>query len=107
MQLEESVAAATAVVGYDIIQGNSLRQSDRPRNLVGVALCGSAAALDCEVDIFVGQVRVGNIYNKATGGPTRDHIFPIRAFVPANQEVHAYVVTAPGTNPLNILMDFA
>lgn len=107
MQLEESIAAATAVVGFDLLSGNSLRQSDRPRTIVGVGLAGSAAALDTEVDIFVGQIRVGNIYNKATGAVTRDHMFAMRSTVPPNQEVHAYVVDAPATNPINILVDFA
>lgn len=107
MQLEESVAAATAVIGYDLLANNSLRQSDRGRSMVGVGLAGSAAAMDTEIDIFIGQVRVGNVYNKATGAVTRDHMFAMRAYVPPNQEVHAYVVDAPATNPINILVDFA
>ena len=106
MLLSESIAAATAVVGYDLIEGNSLKQSDKPRSLIAAALAGSAAALDTLVDIFVGQVKVGAMYNSAVGAPNRDHLFRIGVYVPANQEIHAYVVDAPATNPINIILDF-
>ena len=106
MLLSASIPAATAVVGYDLIEGNSLKQSDKPRSLIAAALAGSAAALDTVVDLFVGQVKVGGMYNSAVGAPNRDHLFRIGVYVPANQEVHAYVVDAPATNPINIILDF-
>ena len=106
MILQTSIAAATAVVGYDLVAGNSLRQSDRARTLVAVGLAGSAAALDSEVDIFVGQVKVGSVFNSGTGAPNRDSMFRVGAFVPPNQEVHAYVTDAAASNPLNVSMDF-
>jgi len=101
-----SVAAATAVVDYDLCRDQPWQQSNRARAIRGVALAGSAAALDTKVRILVGALQVGDAYNSATGAPTRDHLFPIRAFVPPGEEVHAIVVDAPATNPINLLVDF-
>tara|TARA_Y100000310_G_scaffold336001_2_gene419455 strand:+ start:957 stop:1283 length:327 start_codon:yes stop_codon:yes gene_type:complete len=106
MLLQESIAAATAVVGYDLLKDNSLRQSDRARRIVAVGMAGSAAALDTEADLFIGQVKVGNIFNSATGAPDRDSMYRVGAYVPPNQEVHLYVVDAPATNPINPAIDF-
>lgn len=106
MLLQSSIPAATAVVGFDLVAGNSLRQSDQARKIVSVGLTGSAAALDTEAELFVGQVKVGNIFNSATGAPNRDSMYRIGAYVPANQEVHLYVKDAPATNPINPAIDF-
>lgn len=106
MLAQESIAAAIAVVGYDLLQNNSLRQSDRTRRIVAVGLAGSAAALDTETELFVGQVKIGNVFNSSTGAPNRDSMYRMGALVPANQEVHLYVVDAPATNPINPAVDF-
>ena len=101
-----SVAAATAVVGYDLARDTTWQQSSQPRVLRGAALAGSAAALDTKAEVFRGSVKIGELYNTATGAPTRDHLFPIGAYIPPNEEVRVLVTDAPGTNPINLLMDF-
>ena len=106
MLVQVSVAAATAVLGYDLLRDNPFQQSASARRIVAVALKGSAAALDSKVDLMVGALKVGEIFNSGTGAPNRDDLFRIGAFVPPNQEVHAYVTDAPATNPLNLAIDF-
>lgn len=101
-----SIAAATAVVGYDLAQNTYWQQSNRPRFLKGLALAGSAAALDTKVRVQVGAQQVGEAYNLATGAPTKDHMMDIGAIVPAGEEVHVFVEDAPATNPINGILDF-
>jgi len=102
-----SIAAATAVLGFDLARDTYWQQSDRPRNIVAIGLAGSAAALDTKVRIMVGAHQVGEIFNSNTGAPDRDSMFRIAAFVPAGSEVHAFVDDAPASNPINMAVDFA
>ena len=101
-----SVAAATAVVGYDLARDTYWQQHSRPRRLVAVGLKGSAAALDTKVRIMVGSNQVGELYNDGTGAPNKDSMFRIGAPIPAGTEVHAFVDDAPTTNAINLVMDF-
>jgi lipid-binding SYLF domain-containing protein len=101
-----SVAAATAVVGYDLARDTVWQQSTKARAVAGLALKGSAAALDTEVDIYVDNVRVGNLFNSGTGAPNRDDLFRSGAYVPAGSEVHLLIKDAPATNPINVLVEF-
>ena len=101
-----SIAAATAVLDYDLFRDKLWRQSGRPRRIVAIGLAGSAAALDSKARLTIGAVEVGEIYNAATGAVLRDHMFRIGAHVPAGAEVHLYVTDAPTTNPLNASVDF-
>ena len=101
-----SIAAATAVIGYDLSTGQTWKQSIRPRTLRGAALAGSAAAGDTKVEIFRGSVKVAELYNTATGFPTRDHLFPVGAMIPGGEEISVLVVDAPASNPINPLLDF-
>ena len=101
-----SVAAATAVVGYDLARDTYWQQHSRPRRIVAVGLSGSAAALDTKIRILVGSNQVAEVFNDGTGAPNRDSMFRIGATVPAGTEVHAFVDDAPATNPINLAVDF-
>jgi hypothetical protein len=101
-----SIAAATAVIGYDLARDTTWSQSSTPRILRGIALAGSAAAGDTKVEVFRGSVKVAEAYNSATGFPTRDHLFPVGAPIPPNEEVAVIVDDAPATNPINLIMEF-
>ena len=107
MIAQTSTAAATAVLGYNLLRDSVFDQVSWPRVLRGAALAGSSAALDTKVEIFVGTNKVAELYNTATGAPNRDHLFPINARVGAGEEVSAVIVDAPATNPINGLFDFA
>ena len=100
-----TVAAATAVAGYDLLRDQTWRVSSRRRTLRGCAVAGSAAAGDCSFDLYIDQYHVGRFYNLATGWPTRDHIVPLRGnFVPPGATISAIMHTAPTTNPINVIM---
>lgn len=103
-----SVAAATAVVGFDLLTNQAqLRQSGGNRTLESVALTGSAAAGDSEVSIRIGNTEVARLFNSATGFPTQDaaKVDVGGAFIPAGEPLQALVLDAPATNPLNVQMD--
>ena len=102
-----SIAAATAVVGYDLAQATTWRVSNLPRRALAAGLAGSAAALDTKVDIFVGNVKVGEMYNSALGAPNRDAMFRIGYLVPAGAPISVIVTDAPATNPINFALDLA
>ena len=101
-----SILAATAIVGYDLFADQSWQQSDRPRRINALGLNGSAAGLDTEVELFIGNLKVGNVFNTTTGAVNRDAMFRVGDIIPANTEVHLYVVDAPVTNPINASIDF-
>lgn len=102
-----SIAAATAVLGYDLLTNRAdIAVSGRPRVLRAIGLTGSAAAGDSAVDIKVGNAIVASLYNSATGFPTNDAAkFPTSYHVPAGVPISAIVTDAPVTNPLNFLID--
>tara|TARA_Y100000310_G_C20673931_1_gene811784 strand:- start:2624 stop:2953 length:330 start_codon:yes stop_codon:yes gene_type:complete len=103
--VQTSVAAATAVVGYDLLVNTTYKSSNLPRRIIAVALAGSAAALDTEAQVMVGNTEVARIFNSATGAPNRDSMFRVGAAVPANQEIMVRIVDAPATNPINLALD--
>lgn len=103
---EASVAAATAVVGYDLAQATVWQSARTPRALVGFALKGSAAAGDTKVDILVDTFKIGEKFNTGTGFPNNDDVLPMRALIPPNALLHILVTDAPATNPINVLCQF-
>lgn len=102
-----SVAAATAVVGYDLAANTIWQQQSVARALTGFALKGSAAATDTKVSVYVDTVKVGEFWNTGTGFPNMDDLFPLDSnYVPAGAMIHIYVDDAPGTNPINLMITF-
>lgn len=101
-----SVAAATAVVGYDLATGTNWQRSAKDRALNGFALAGSAAAGDTKVDLLIDTVKVGEFYNTVLAMPTGDHLYPLGVYVPAGCDIHIYVTDAPATNPINGMLAF-
>ena len=100
-----SIAAATAITGYDLFRDQTWRVAARPRRLRGCAVCGSTAAGDCSFDLFIDQFHVGRFYVLATGWPTRDHVVPLAGnFVPPGATIAAIMVTAPTANPINVIL---
>lgn len=102
-----SVAAATAVVGYDLLTNRPDIASGSARRIIrSLGLTGSAAAGDTSVDIKVGNRTVATLYNNATGFPTADAGKFVTAYnVPPGSPVSAIVTDAPATNPINLLVD--
>lgn len=100
-----SVAAATAVVGYNLATGQTWRSAPYNRRLAGMGLAGSAAALDTHVRIMVGQEEVGDMFNASTGAVTRDDMFGVGALIPAGTEIMVIVDDAAASNPINGALD--
>lgn len=104
---EVSVAAATAVVGYDLFNDEWFQSWPDDRTLTGIGVAGSTAALDSEIELFVGIRKVGNYMNKAAGAVLMDaHRVELDAEVDAGEMLHAYVTDAPATNPLNVMIEW-
>lgn len=102
-----SVAAATAVVGYDLLTNRpDIAVASVNRTLRAVGLTGSAAAGDAAVDIKVASRTVATLFNSGTGFPAADASkFDTFFSVPAGAPVSVIVTDAPATNPLNLLID--
>jgi len=102
-----SVAAATAVVGYDLLTNRpEITSSAMRRTIRSLALTGSVAAGDTEIDVKVGNRVVATMFNTATGFPTNDASkFPTSYIVPPGSPVSVIVKDAPATNALNLLID--
>ena len=106
MALEQvSIAAATAVVDYDLLQDSLFRTSQAARRVAAIGMAGSAAALDTIADLFVGTEKVATLYNSAVGANDRDSMFRVGANVPAGQPIRLIIKDAPSTNPINVAMD--
>lgn len=99
-----SVAAATAVLNYDLTNGTLWAVQGNDRVLTGIAICGSAAAGDSKVDLFIDQVKVAELYNTSTGFPTKDHFYNLNNFVPKGSKISLIVTDAASTNPLNCVI---
>ena len=100
-----SIAAASATVDTDLLSDAVFQSASRGRQLIAAALTGSAAAGDSEVRLAVGSVQVGKLFNSNTAFPDNNDLFGVGAGVPPNTALHAYVVDAPATNPINMVLD--
>lgn len=102
---EVSIAAATAVVGYDLLSGESWTVDGRDRVVRGIALAGSAAAGDTIIEVKAASNVIAKKYNQTTGFPNRDNMLPVNGRIPAGQKITAPVVDAAATNAINLILD--
>lgn len=106
--ISESVAAATAVVGYDLMKGSRHQQVEYMRSLQSMKLCGSAAKGDTEVELFIGDEFIGNFFNTTEGagvfGVKEDEVDLGNVMVYPGEKIHAYVADAPTTNAINVTL---
>mgnify|MGYP001608579721 CR=1 FL=1 len=100
-----SIAAATAILGYDLFTGQVWARSPVDRTLEGLALKGSAAGGDTEVEFYIDEIRVADMFNNTTGFPNNDDLLPLESlFIPEGALLRALVRDAPATNPINVLV---
>jgi len=100
-----SVAAATAVVGFDLFAGEVWARTPNNRILQGTALCGSAVVGDSEVEFYIDEVRVSQMFNIALLFPDNDQLLPLEnLFIPAGSQLRAIVRDAPATSVLNAMV---
>ncbi len=101
-----SVAAATAVVGYDILQDVKWKRENYNRVLIGIGFGGSAAVGDTALDLFINGIKVGEFVNLVLLWPSKDYILPTRIPVPANALMECKVTDGATTNPINVVALF-
>jgi hypothetical protein len=101
---QQSVAAATAVVGYDLATGTIWQQQNADRAITGFGFKGSAAAGDTKVSLYLDTVKIGEFYNVTTGFPNQDDVAMLDAYCPSGSQIHIYVDDAPATNPINVII---
>ena len=112
--------AAVAVVGADLFNGETWARSPVNRVLTGIAYTGSAVIGDSEIEVFIdevrvgdlvrirpgesisvdGEVRVGSFFNSALLTPQIDRdIQPLEDLgIPAGAQLRAVVVDAAATS---------
>jgi len=96
-----AVAAATAVVGFDLFTDEVWARSPIDRILVGSGVAGSAVIGDAEVELFIDEVRVGAFFNNRLLLPTQDEIQDLEdLFIPAGAQLRSIVRDAPATSIL-------
>lgn len=101
---EDSIAAATAVVGFDLLSNiPEARTTGGHRALRAAGIAGSAAALDTRVGVYVGGRRIGRLFNAATGHVNNDRDMTDfgDAYIPPGESLALTVEDAPVTNPIN------
>jgi len=100
-------AAATAVLGYNLLQNRpDVQSSGRNRVLQGLALTGSAVIGDCAVDVKVGDRVVASIPNSALLTPQADRdTMKLNVAVPAGVPISVIVTDAPATSILYVMLD--
>lgn len=101
---EVTIAAATAILGFDMFRDEPWTVSDEDRMITGLGVTGSAAGGDAAIDLLIGQVRAVRKFNQTTGFPNMDNVQPLDVGVPAGAKISAPVVDAPATNPLNVII---
>lgn len=103
VQGQVSVTAAVALAGYDIMQNQAWRVSDVVRVLDAIRVAGSTAGGDCSFNLFIGSYYVGRFYVIAAGWPTQAHETVIAKMVPPGANIVMEMITAPTTNPINVV----
>ena len=100
-------AAATAVLGYNVLQNRpDVQSAGRNRVLRGFALTGSAVVGDCAVDVKVGDRVVGTFYNSGLLTPQANRdVMPMSVHVPAGVPLSVIVVDAPVTSIMYAMLD--
>jgi len=103
--IENAVAAAVAVVDYDLYNNVPGAEIQRGQRVHMVAITGSAAVGDTRVRFMAGTEVVAWLYNNALGVPGRDQLIPCD-YVHQGDTVRLYamVTDAPATNPIYPLM---
>ena len=99
------VAAADAVLEFDLFGGEVWKRTPNNRALTGIGCRGSTAAGDFEFELYIDEVRVGNFMNSDTGVPNNDDVLPLESlFVPAGAELRAVVRDAAAGNPVHTMV---
>lgn len=107
MKYHKEIAAATAIVGADLITGEKYAKEAYARVLREIACTGSTAVGDTIFEVKVAGVSYGTFVNIRTGlAANRDDYLPALVPIPANQQLQLVVVDAANTNPITVELVF-
>lgn len=99
-------AAAGYAAGEDWFDGKHIARSNRLRAIRFFGVTGSAAEGDMSVELFVGDKRIGEFFNTATGPipAANSDLVPVGRSVlcPPGTAIHCFTRTASGTNPAGV-----
>jgi len=101
--IDDSVAAATAVVGYNLFGGKSYAQKPYVRHLKRIGFVGGNAINEATVELMVGGVSSGGFRNNVSGVAAvrqSDDMKNVDIGVLPNEIIEAFVRVAPTTSPL-------
>ena len=103
--IEDTVAAATAAVGYNLAQGKYYQTAARLRRIVAFGLTGSVNPGYTAVEIFYGTTKIAEVRNSAGGAnvtPKKDDMKVLNSDLMAEpgEPLNLLVKVAPGTNAL-------
>lgn len=105
----KSVAAATAVVGYDLMVNDRMAKMGINRTIRKIALVGSAVLQDSLTELKIDGKLVATLSPTTIGvvePKTDTDIKNVNFYVPANAQVEWVVTDAPATNPLIAYIEF-
>jgi len=102
MNIDDSVAAATATVGTDVVSGKNYAQKPNLRHLRKIGLVGGNAVNEAKVDLYIGGVYSGSFLNSVAAVATvlNDHMKEVNIGVLPNERIEFKIVVAPTVSPL-------
>jgi len=107
-----TVAAATAVVGYDLFDNMEWQVSNKARRISRIGLTGSDAVDACIVGIYFGGEKVAQLIPSKVGAIADAWVNNEQMFWVSDKRIcrpgvpiKAVVEDAPATNPINIAID--
>jgi len=103
--IQTGVAAATAVVGYDLFSGESMAELPAGARVVAVAVTGSAVIGDSRVEFKAGNDSIAKLNNSALLVGAREALIPVmwRNKSGAAQHLFCTVLDAPATSIIYVL----
>jgi len=93
-----STAAATAIVGYNLIKDEKWKSATYARKISGFSLVGSAAIADTQVELWVGEARKGTFWNTSAGAsiaPKKEILVSQIVWFPQTQRFKLKSLTLP------------
>lgn len=103
------VAAATAVVGYDLLTGLRDARTPEARNISALKFTGANAAGECAIEVYVNRQLVGTYHNTSTGlvADENKDTQKMATYVPGMALIEAKVIKAPTVSPVMLTLEFS
>lgn len=99
---DDSVAAASATVGTNVVSGKNYATAPSLRALTGLGIVGGNAINEAKLELKVGGVSQGTYLNTKSGvaAVQKDDVRPLAIGVLPNEQIELIVLVAPTVSPL-------